>query len=187
LPRTSAASVPTALPTLSTEDGLPRRVRQASLAPQLRQSAAEAGEETVAFRSPEQVRSIMNAFQHGTTRGRIDASHAEPIAVPSDRGAEVPASWSRDGNRGERLGNGADSVPEDRSNRAELDIEGRPRGESFTDAATVGIPAIVSPALARDETLPQRATSSGDGSDSAAHRAAAPGGTDVIRPEKDAK
>jgi signal transduction histidine kinase len=60
-----------------TEDGLPRRRRQANLAPQLRRTSTEQrlpDEETVAFRSPEQVRSIMTALQRGTTRGRLDAS-----------------------------------------------------------------------------------------------------------------
>ncbi|GAA2630458.1 histidine kinase [Paractinoplanes durhamensis] len=57
------------------DDGLPKRVRQANLVPQLRRPAsAESDEPTMPIRSPEQIRSIMSALQHGTTRGRIDAS-----------------------------------------------------------------------------------------------------------------
>jgi signal transduction histidine kinase len=58
------------------EDGLPRRVRQANLAPQLRKPVVEP-EPTVAARSPEQVRSLMSALQSGTNRGRADAARTE--------------------------------------------------------------------------------------------------------------
>ncbi|MEU4239897.1 nitrate- and nitrite sensing domain-containing protein [Actinoplanes sp. NPDC026619] len=73
---TSAAPMPTSAPPAeATEDGLPKRVRQANLVPQLRRSAeAVADEPTAPLRSPEQIRSIMSALQSGTTRGRIDAS-----------------------------------------------------------------------------------------------------------------
>jgi signal transduction histidine kinase len=56
-----------------TPDGLPRRVRQASLARQLREPpAAEPPAEPVRRegRSPEQVRAMMSALQAGTVRGR---------------------------------------------------------------------------------------------------------------------
>ncbi|MGW9350291.1 sensor histidine kinase [Nocardiopsis flavescens] len=52
--------------------GLPRRRRQANIAPQLRRSPAP-GEETAAepsSRSPEQARRMMDAFSAGTRRGR---------------------------------------------------------------------------------------------------------------------
>ncbi|SDX92155.1 Signal transduction histidine kinase [Micromonospora pattaloongensis] len=60
-------------------DGLPRRIRQGSLAPQLRQPAApppapEPGGRASSLRSPQQVRSIMSALQDGTARGRRDAA-----------------------------------------------------------------------------------------------------------------
>jgi signal transduction histidine kinase len=58
------------------EDGLPRRVRQANLAPQLRAPVVEP-ESTAPARSPEQVRSLMSALQLGTTRGRADAAREE--------------------------------------------------------------------------------------------------------------
>jgi signal transduction histidine kinase len=61
----------------STPDGLPRRIRQASLAPQLR-APVEPAAETVSFRSPEQVRQLMSALQRGTTRGRLAAQGIDP-------------------------------------------------------------------------------------------------------------
>jgi hypothetical protein len=106
----------------TTEDGLPKRVRQASLAPQLRRPAGSLPDEpTVPLRSPEQMRSIMSALQHGTTRGRIDASRLE---IPKQRESE-------DHPKPEENGNGA-----------------APGGTSFADAATVSFPAIVNLALA---------------------------------------
>jgi len=105
-----------------TEDGLPKRVRQASLAPQLRRPAGSLPDEpTVPLRSPEQMRSIMSALQQGTTRGRLDASRLE---IPRQRTSE-------DHPRPAETGNGA-----------------APGGTSFADAATVSFPAIVSLALA---------------------------------------
>ena len=67
----------------STEDGLPRRVRLASLAPQLRNPVAEADKAAAPVRSPEQVRSLMSALQLGTTRGRIDASRFRQEPQPA--------------------------------------------------------------------------------------------------------
>jgi signal transduction histidine kinase len=61
----------------STPDGLPRRVRQASLAPQLR-APVEPEADTVPFRSPEQVRELMSALQRGTNRGRRAAQGIDP-------------------------------------------------------------------------------------------------------------
>jgi hypothetical protein len=61
----------------STPDGLPRRVRQASLAPQLRAPVEEEAD-TVPFRSPEQVRELMSALQRGTNRGRLAAQGIDP-------------------------------------------------------------------------------------------------------------
>ncbi|WP_432831060.1 nitrate- and nitrite sensing domain-containing protein [Dactylosporangium sp. CA-092794] len=67
-----------------TDDGLPRRRRQASLAPQLRERpedemtvdgipAAQFATTTVGGRSPEQTRALMTSLQAGFTRGRRDA------------------------------------------------------------------------------------------------------------------
>lgn len=71
--------------------GLPRRQRQASLAPQLRDSrpsapgGTEPGEAGDAGRSPEEVRALMTSVQQGWRRGHADA----------DRPSEVPP-WAED-------------------------------------------------------------------------------------------
>ncbi|WP_165944375.1 hypothetical protein, partial [Micromonospora sp. KC213] len=59
-----------------TPGGLPVRVRQAHIAPQLKDSAGPAGEpEPTAEepRSPEQVRRTMASYQSGTRAGRAEA------------------------------------------------------------------------------------------------------------------
>ncbi|WP_272493100.1 sensor histidine kinase [Jidongwangia harbinensis] len=68
----------------TTAEGLPRRVRQASLAPQLRGGPAEDQRETQPTRSPEQVRSLMSALQRGTTRGRLAAAGLDPDSNAAD-------------------------------------------------------------------------------------------------------
>jgi hypothetical protein len=66
--------------------GLPRRIRQANLAPQLRTNApppshAGAEQEAVGDRSPEQTRALMSSLQRGWERGRsapeIGLGHSE--------------------------------------------------------------------------------------------------------------
>ncbi|WKU07382.1 nitrate- and nitrite sensing domain-containing protein [Micromonospora sp. HUAS LYJ1] len=59
-----------------TDAGLPVRVRQANLAPELRASpsAGETGAAGTPRRAPEQVRQLMSAYQSGTRRGRSDAA-----------------------------------------------------------------------------------------------------------------
>jgi signal transduction histidine kinase len=69
-------------PAASTPEGLPRRVRQASLAPQLRETPVDTAEDPPS-RSPDQVRTIMNALQRGTTRGRREAAGLDGHAAPS--------------------------------------------------------------------------------------------------------
>lgn len=63
--------------TARTGAGLPVRVRQASIVPELRDDPATAddsdGDEDVA-RPPEQVRRMMSSYQTGTRRGRTDAA-----------------------------------------------------------------------------------------------------------------
>ena len=66
----------------TTKEGLPKRVRQASLAPQLREAAPEDEADTVPTRSPEQIRSMMSALQRGSTRGRQAASGIDPEPRP---------------------------------------------------------------------------------------------------------
>ncbi|NES38171.1 HAMP domain-containing protein [Micromonospora sp. PPF5-17] len=58
------------------ESGLPVRVRQASLAPELRAgpSTVDADDDEQVVRPPEQVRRMMTAYQSGTRRGRTDAA-----------------------------------------------------------------------------------------------------------------
>ncbi|MEU7906705.1 nitrate- and nitrite sensing domain-containing protein [Actinoplanes sp. NPDC049118] len=67
---------------------LPRRVRQASLAPQLRGPVAERVSAGTS-RSPEQVRSLMSALQRGTSEGRIAAA-----ALSAAKNPEKPTETS---------------------------------------------------------------------------------------------
>jgi hypothetical protein len=94
---------------LTTSDGLPRRVRQASLAPQLRSGPAEDQRDTQPLRSPEQVRNLMSALQRGTTRGRLAAAGIDPGTKSADAAFAEAATVSlpvvRD--RTEPTGNGA--------------------------------------------------------------------------------
>ncbi|WDZ84166.1 nitrate- and nitrite sensing domain-containing protein [Micromonospora cathayae] len=83
----AAGALPDAAPTAAggptprdelprTGSGLPFRVRQANLAPELREEAAtvDAGDDDEAVRPPEQVRRMMSSYQTGTRRGRTDAA-----------------------------------------------------------------------------------------------------------------
>jgi len=69
-----------------TGNGLPQRVRQANLAPQLRSRDAQAppAGAPAGHRSPEKARSVMSAFRRGWQRGVGDA-HQE-----QDRGTNLP-------------------------------------------------------------------------------------------------
>jgi len=158
----------------SAEDGLPRRVRQASLAPQLRRpTGAPPAEEDSPLRSPEQMRSIMSALQRGTNRGRIDAARygPDPTGAPrpdpaADGGmtglgtvgngtlstdAMTGGADVRHGKRASTPPADADSVSEDRSNMVNPGDAGQSEAPSFADAATVSFPAIVNVALAGGE------------------------------------
>jgi signal transduction histidine kinase len=77
--------------------GLPVRVRQASLAPQLRDAgplAADAADEIPSAPSPEAARNTMTALQRGWERGRSISANPEPLsetmlnAEPSANGGE---------------------------------------------------------------------------------------------------
>ncbi|MEU4717968.1 hypothetical protein AB0F73_30580, partial [Micromonospora purpureochromogenes] len=59
-----------------TDSGLPVRVRQANIVPELRgeQAAADDEPDEQAARLPEQVRKMMSSYQTGTRRGRTDAA-----------------------------------------------------------------------------------------------------------------
>ncbi|BCL12762.1 sensor histidine kinase [Micromonospora sagamiensis] len=77
-----------------TESGLPMRVRQANLAPELRDETpvVDTPEDDEAVRPPEQVRRMMSSYQTGTRRGRTDAARLlggpargpEPADAPDD-------------------------------------------------------------------------------------------------------
>jgi signal transduction histidine kinase len=83
-------------PVLLSEDGLPKRIRQASLAPQLRQQSApppQPATQEPAGRSPEQVRAMMNALQSGSRRGRREGTEtvtANALEVPLARPMSAP-------------------------------------------------------------------------------------------------
>ncbi|MEO3869848.1 nitrate- and nitrite sensing domain-containing protein [Nonomuraea sp. B12E4] len=75
-----------AVVTSGTHAGLPRRVRQANLAPELQDASSEPErpgtaapeQEEPAERSPEEVRDLFSAFQRGTQRAREEASEEGP-------------------------------------------------------------------------------------------------------------
>ncbi|MCT2277710.1 nitrate- and nitrite sensing domain-containing protein [Micromonospora chalcea] len=78
-PAAAPALSPEAEPEASpvTDAGLPVRVRQASLAPELRHDQTEADDDAAdddTARAPEQVRRMMSSYQSGTRRGRTDAA-----------------------------------------------------------------------------------------------------------------
>jgi signal transduction histidine kinase len=142
----------------TTLEGLPRRVRQANLVPQLRRPAGPLPDEpTVRLRPPDQARSLMSALQQGTARGRIEASR---IHHSGDNGQHSPF--------------------EDRLNAEEPGKLGSSRGDSFDDAATVIFPAIANLATDGDEAANRVAA------DAASDRATTTGNDHVTRPDKDA-
>jgi hypothetical protein len=65
----------------ATTDGLPRRIRQTSLAPQLRDdpppAIIEDATQASASRSPEELRAMMSSFQAGTNRARSEVDTTE--------------------------------------------------------------------------------------------------------------
>jgi hypothetical protein len=87
-----------------THRGLPRRVRQANLAPQLRTGAENGASSTaprpadITARSPEENRDLMSALQQGWQRGRLDDTE-DPAAAPDvwSGGPLGPAADPRDG------------------------------------------------------------------------------------------
>ncbi|MFI9272773.1 nitrate- and nitrite sensing domain-containing protein [Kitasatospora sp. NPDC052896] len=72
---------------------LPRRIRQASLAPQLKEAAARSGgpvpsEQPPRERSPEEARAAFASFQRGYRRGRAEPT--APVAPPAEPPAVSP-------------------------------------------------------------------------------------------------
>ncbi|MEV5711556.1 nitrate- and nitrite sensing domain-containing protein [Actinoallomurus sp. NPDC052274] len=73
-PETPASPGATAGPSASgTRPSLPRRVRQANLAPQLREEVEPVNNATSNERSPEELRTMLSSIQKGWLRGRSDA------------------------------------------------------------------------------------------------------------------
>ncbi|RKE22410.1 nitrate- and nitrite sensing domain-containing protein [Streptomyces sp. TLI_171] len=87
LPAAPVQALPSLVAPADSEDELPRRVRQASLAPQLRETPEPAGAglrpAAPADRDPEQARTAMSAFQQGWARGA--AAGPEPGPHPRPR------------------------------------------------------------------------------------------------------
>ncbi|MEU2396340.1 histidine kinase, partial [Streptomyces sp. NPDC007369] len=85
--------------------GLPKRVRQASLAPQLKKTAgaapAEAAADPVADRDAEEVRTRMSALQRGWTAGREQQAQQQSEAGPGTSATTGPAYRSKNENEGD--------------------------------------------------------------------------------------
>ncbi len=87
-------------PATGTHRGLPRRVRQASIAPQLRDQPggepAAAGRQAgpgTEDRSPEEARNLFSSLQQGWQRGRVDDldyPDDDPHGWPGGRPARSP-------------------------------------------------------------------------------------------------
>ncbi|MER7725750.1 nitrate- and nitrite sensing domain-containing protein [Streptomyces sp. NPDC096323] len=86
-PRSSMSAVPSPPAAPDTVGGLPRRVRQASLAPQLREGPGVTGPDPVESaedieRDADEVRTRMASLQRGWQRGRLQ--NAEDVTGPDD-------------------------------------------------------------------------------------------------------
>ncbi|MFD6568800.1 nitrate- and nitrite sensing domain-containing protein [Micromonospora profundi] len=99
-PAVEGGPVPARSETDRADSGLPVRIRQANIVPELRDdpAATESDEEDV-VRPPEQVRRMMSSYQSGTRRGRTDAarllggaSGASPAATPEPTDEEPQAT-----------------------------------------------------------------------------------------------
>jgi len=87
------AAAPDPAPVAAVSELLPRRIRQASLAPQLRDSAerrraaaAEQHAQPARERTPEEVRATFSSYQRGLSRGRTEGRPVQRGAAP-----EAPA------------------------------------------------------------------------------------------------
>ncbi|HEY6275516.1 MAG TPA: ATP-binding protein [Streptosporangiaceae bacterium] len=102
-PGAPGSLVPEPRPAAGTYRGLPRRVRQASLNPHLRDTstaAARAAQDDGAApaddRSPEAARDLVASLQSGWQRGR----ETDPAAAQTTDGADTAAAEERDGRHG---------------------------------------------------------------------------------------
>ena len=100
-----------------TYKGLPKRVRQASLAPQLRDrttpssTPSAASRDNVVNRSPEGIRNALSAMQRGWQRGRTANEGGSPEHSPEQDGAPANGAHAA---RGSHAGGPDDAtVPED--------------------------------------------------------------------------
>jgi signal transduction histidine kinase len=110
------------------ESGLPRRVRQASLAPQLRETPARAGPSAdlgilaepasdwppsgppAPERTPEETRATMSAIQRGWERGRSVFDPAEGNGEPGPGSAASGVTDATDAMEAVGMGNGAETA-----------------------------------------------------------------------------
>ncbi|UQU63702.1 nitrate- and nitrite sensing domain-containing protein [Couchioplanes caeruleus] len=120
----------------SAEALLPRRVRQASLAPQLRGPVVDRPE-AATVRSPDKVRSMMSALQSGTTRGRREAAALAAGPPPVSLREGITAGSER--HRGEGEGSAT-----------ETDKQQTAGGPTWSEAATVTFPAVQDSAAGTD-------------------------------------
>ncbi|MFC8845227.1 MULTISPECIES: nitrate- and nitrite sensing domain-containing protein [unclassified Micromonospora] len=96
----AASDAPTPAPVQRTGAGLPVRVRQANIVPELREDpAAQPDDDEDTPRAPEQVLKMMSSYQSGTRRGRTDAARllggaggAEPTGGSGDAADEHEAT-----------------------------------------------------------------------------------------------
>ncbi|MEW1907655.1 nitrate- and nitrite sensing domain-containing protein [Kitasatospora sp. NPDC085895] len=83
-PAAAPAPAPAKTPAPVAGGLLPKRVRQASLAPQLRQEGEQQAAEPVRERSPEEARAAFASFQRGYARGRGDRLQPASLTVVPD-------------------------------------------------------------------------------------------------------
>ncbi|MFI1989873.1 nitrate- and nitrite sensing domain-containing protein [Actinoplanes sp. NPDC020271] len=124
-PSVSGVEVPDEVTAQFGPDGLPKRVRQASLAPQLRNPVVEPERSTAPERTPEQVRTLMSALQSGTTRGRIQASkvpaHDDGTKIGESPSQASAGDQAASGGGGDAAGDRADVPGGNEVNRPEKD------------------------------------------------------------------
>ncbi|MBY8872581.1 nitrate- and nitrite sensing domain-containing protein [Micromonospora sp. PLK6-60] len=87
----AADRLPASAEAAQTDSGLPVRVRQAHIAPELRdEPSTDTDVEDEAARPPEQVRRMMSSYQTGTRRGRTDAARLIGGAATGTRAETAP-------------------------------------------------------------------------------------------------
>ncbi|MFG1921386.1 nitrate- and nitrite sensing domain-containing protein [Cryptosporangium sp. NPDC048952] len=98
-------------PAATTTGGLPRRVRQASLAAPLRAGSGipSAPIEPTTMRSPEEIRAVMGSYQRGSVLGRSDAARTIGPDSPADDGPESGAEGSTSEPDGVPAGQGSNT------------------------------------------------------------------------------